>query len=412
LNNPDQKYIIKESVESKPKLVPSPACPEFTESPALSLSKGGEVNKTLNIGIIGAGSFAFFATGAFRQIPGIHIIAVTDIDNSLAVKMAAENRAIAYDNIQTLLQDGNIDLVYIATPPYLHYRQSKMALLAGKHVICEKPAALKTIEAEELYILAKDNDLLYVVNLMQRYNPLYDVVASIIIDKVFGDFLHGYFENYASDENLDAHHWFWDAIKSGGIFIEHGVHFFDMFSGWFGEGKVIHALQMSRPNNPRKIIDRVEATVLYMDAVVNFYHGFDQPKILDRQEMRLLFARGEITLYGWIPVKIKLHGLVKDAQVAALQHMLEGCSIICNTTTPETKTVKGRSSEIHFDKEITLEYGDSGEKQDRYRQLLVDMLTDQWKWIKDRSHQRKIDAQNAVASLMIAEEATRIALTI
>ena len=54
----------------------------------------------------------------------------------------------------TLLQDENIDLVYIATPPFLHYEHIKKALLAGKHVICEKPAALKTSEAEELHALA------------------------------------------------------------------------------------------------------------------------------------------------------------------------------------------------------------------------------------------------------------------
>ena len=123
-------------------------------------------------------------------------------------------------------------LVYIATPPFLHYQQSKMALLAGKHVICEKPAALHVKEAEELVRLAKSSNLLYVVNLMQRYNPLYDIVKKIIDEKLLGNFLHGFFENYASDENLKCDHWFWDEEKSGGIFIEHGVHFFDMFSGW------------------------------------------------------------------------------------------------------------------------------------------------------------------------------------
>ena len=65
----------------------------------------------------------------------------------------------------------------------------------------------------------------------------------------------------------------------------------------------------------QKITDRVQATVLYKDGIVNFYHGFDQPKILDRQEMRLQFERGEITFYEWVPVKMKLHGLMKDEQL-------------------------------------------------------------------------------------------------
>ena len=129
------------------------------------------------------------------------------------MQMAKEHDAKVYDNSETFLEDENIDLVYIATPPFLHYHQSKMALIAGKHVICEKPAALKTSEAEELCSLQHERQLLYVVNLMQRYNPLYEVVDRIVKEKILGNFLHGFFENYASDENLAANHWFWDEKK-------------------------------------------------------------------------------------------------------------------------------------------------------------------------------------------------------
>ena len=45
-------------------------------------------------------------------------------------------------------------------------------------------------------------------------------------------------------KTLNPDHWFWDESKSGGIFIEHGVHFFDLFSGWLGEGKIVDALQL------------------------------------------------------------------------------------------------------------------------------------------------------------------------
>ena len=274
-----------------------------------------------------------------------------------------------------------------------------MALIAGKHVICEKPAALKTSEAEELCSLAASHQLLYVVNLMQRYNPMYEVVNKIVNEKILGNFLHGFFENYASDENLDANHWFWDETKSGGIFIEHGVHFFDMFSGWLGEGKVVNALQMRRPAVHSKITDRVQSTVLYKEGTVNFYHGFDQPKILDRQEMRLQFERGEITLYEWVPVKMKLHGLVQDEQLKFLKEMVGESSIVYHNQTPGNQKVKGRFVEINFDKEITLECGNVAEKQNRYGQLLISMLTDQWNWIKDHNHKRIIDESNAVESL-------------
>jgi predicted dehydrogenase len=214
----------------------------------------------LTIGIVGAGSFAAFASKEFLRVPGIRIIAVADTNPVPARRLAGELSAKAYSDYESILGDGSIQLVYVSTPPYLHYSQSKAALLAGKHVICEKPAALRSAEAEELASLAESKRLLYVVNLMQRYNPLFSIVREIVNEKLLGEFLHGFFENYASDENLGPDHWFWDEEKSGGIFIEHAVHFFDLFSGWLGKGEIIHSAQWQRSGTKRQIIDRVQST--------------------------------------------------------------------------------------------------------------------------------------------------------
>lgn len=362
--------------------------------------------ETLNIGIAGAGGFAHFAAAAFLEVPGIKIVAVADIDEAVATRMGTALNAAAYTDFGLFLKNGLIDLVYIATPPYLHYTQTKLALKAGKQVICEKPAALRVTEARELAALARDLDLLYVVNLMQRYNPMFQIVKSIVDEKLLGNFLHGFFENYASDEALDENHWFWDESKSGGIFIEHGVHFFDLFSGWLGEGTVINALQLQRTFVKRKVIDRVQATVLYQEGVVNFYHGFDQPKILDRQEMRLQFERGEITLFGWIPVQMKLHALLLKEQLKRIDHLLKDYSLEHHHKEQiSLQKVKGRFTEIQFDDHVTIQYGNVADKQNRYRDILKAMLTDQWNWIRNRNHVRVIDEHNAVQSLRMAEQA-------
>ena len=364
----------------------------------------------LNIGIAGAGDFASFATKAFLKVPGIRIRAVADINRVAAEQLANELDAKTFTDFEKFLAENKIDLVYIATPPFLHYQQSKAALLAGKHVICEKPAALRSCEAEELAVLARSNQLLYTVDLMQRYNPMYGVMQTIIKENIFGNFLHGYFENYASDENLEQSHWFWDESRSGGIFIEHGVHFFDMFSGWLDEGKVISAVQLQRPNVEKKIIDRVQAAVLYKGSVVNFYHGFDQPKLLDRQEMRLQFERGDVRLYGWIPVRMKMHGLLQKKQLERLGEMIPDLSIAHhNGSWSANQKVRGRFTDISFDHHVTLEYGNISEKQCRYQEMLSAMILDQWKWIIDHKHIRVIDDSNALHSLKMAEEATSMA---
>jgi predicted dehydrogenase len=355
---------------------------------------------TLNIGVVGAGSFAAFAVSAFLQVKGVNLIAVADVDPNAAKDFADKYNAMACRDLEEMLQNQSIDLIYIATPPFLHYLQSKASLAAGKHVLSEKPAALKIEEAKELASLAQSKNLLYVVNLMQRYNPLYDIVHQIIDNKTLGEFLHGYFENYASDESLAAGHWFWDEAKSGGIFTEHGVHFFDMFSGWLGKGELIQSIKKRRPRYDN-IVDRVQATVMYASGWVNFYHGFDQPRILDRQQITLLFERGEITLRGWIPVTIKVHGLFSEKDKKSIRELFKEGFTENEIKYPNQKS-KGRFKNMDFDSEVTFEKGDLLQKEMRYQQLLMQMLTDQWSWIKNNKHHRKIDETNGIASLQMA----------
>ncbi|MEO6133234.1 MAG: Gfo/Idh/MocA family oxidoreductase [Saprospiraceae bacterium] len=369
------------------------------------------MSSKLNIGIVGAGEFASFAAQAFLKIDGVSITAVTDINELSAKHLAGKFGAKYYPGYEELLIDEVVDLVYIGTPPYLHFIQSQKALHAGKHVICEKPAALHTGEAELLAAYAKANHLLYVINLMQRYNPLYEIVRQIIDEQWMGEFVHGFFENYASDEKLVPEHWFWNEEKSGGIFIEHGVHFFDMFSGWLGKGELISSFQIKRMGVEKTVVDRVQADVMYKDGPVNFYHGFNQPKFLDRQEIRLQFDRGDITLYEWIPVKIRLHGLLTTDQIEKLISIFPDCVIAYHTDVGKVnQKVRGKFREIEFDALITMESGDIHDKMFRYEQLVTSMLEDQWSWIKDPSHQRKIDETNAVESLRMAEEATKMAM--
>jgi predicted dehydrogenase len=364
--------------------------------------------KKLCIGVVGAGEFARFAVQAFLKAPGVKIMAVTDLNRNVAQRMGDELNAKVYELFEELLKDEKIQLIYIATPPYMHYAQTKMALESGKHVICEKPAAMKTSEAEELVALAASKQLLYTVNLMQRYNPLFKTIKTIIQDDLLGNFLHGYFENYASDEKLNPDHWFWDESKSGGIFIEHGVHFFDLYAGWLGDGEILGAWQMTRKHQKKHMIDRVQATVLYHGGIVNFYHGFDQPEILDRQEFRLLFERGEITLNGWVPVKMKLHGLLEKGQLEKLKKIIGSFEITHHVPGLMNQDSKGHTSETIFTEHITLDHENIFGKQLLYRQMLTDMITDQHDWIMNRRHIRVIDEKNAVSSTRMAEEATRL----
>lgn len=360
------------------------------------------------IGIVGAGAFSIFSVDAFLQSGNISVAGIFDVDAGKARAFASKYQCGIFGSLKELLGDKDINLIYISTPPNLHYEQSKAALVAGKHVICEKPAALEPSHAEELYRLADEKGLLYVVNLMQRYNPLYQKVKRLIDAKLLGEFLHGYFENYASDEFLSPVHWMWNPEISGGIFIEHAVHFFDMFEGWLGKGTLISSQKIKRPGTNPAVYSRVQSVGLYSGGIVNLYHGFDQPKKMDRQELRLLFERGEITLHEWVPVRLNIKGLVTNSEEEALTGLFPG-AIMEELQKYEGKErfFHGNFKEYAVDKMIHMDYGKDARKEDIYRIILRDMIADQLKWIDDRNHPRVITGLNGINSLKMAWEAEK-----
>jgi hypothetical protein len=107
---------------------------------------------------------------------------------------------------------------------------------------------------------------------------------------------------------------------------------------------------------------------------------------------------------------LHLHGLLQIEQLEKLQKMMPDCRIIQNGQLPDgNQKVRGRFHDLIFDQHINLQYGNSAEKQNRYQELLISMIKDQWNWILDNSIVRVVDDNNAVDSLRMAETARNAA---
>ena len=374
--------------------------------------------KELGIGVIGMGGFGLFAVQQFLQHPHTKLVAIAGSRREEAIRTAGRFGADQLATIEELVAHPDVDLVYIATPPFLHYEQAMLALEAGKHVICEKPLAMNPRQGREMLAKAEEKGLLMVTNLMQRYNPLFARIKTLIDKNLMGDFLHGYFENYAGDEGLKPEHWFWDRTKSGGIFIEHGVHFFDLFAGWLGHGEVVSAQVVKRPNSndtrDHKIEDQVQATVRYGSKetgyqLVNFYHGFTQTGRMDRQEMRLVFERGDVTLYEWVPTRMVLRCVADEATTRALMDLFPGAQLNVTANIDPTKAIGGRHKTFSAYQQIEIKFGFEVEKQHRYSELLRLMFRDQVAAIKQPGVHRIISEENGLSSLETAFVADQMA---
>src|SRR2546423_11435506 len=141
----------------------------------------------IGVGALGAGGFGLFALQQFTQIPGVELVGMAATHREAAFAMAQRFGIPDLQDPDTLLVRDDINLVYISTPPFLHHPQAMKALGAGKHVICEKPLAMDLRQADEMIALAREKRLLILANLMQRYNPLFQTIQSLVESKILGE---------------------------------------------------------------------------------------------------------------------------------------------------------------------------------------------------------------------------------
>jgi predicted dehydrogenase len=360
----------------------------------------------LRLGVIGAGGFAAYAMPHLLASQSIVIDSVSDVDRGRA-KALADQYGARELSIDALLDSEEVDIVYIATPPSTHAPLAVRALRAGKHVLCEKPLATNVDDADEVVALSKEQNRFAVANLLQRYNPLAIAVAKVIHAGALGAPIHATLENWASDENLPVTHWFWDPEQSGGIFVEHGVHFFDLFASWFGPGTVVSSERSERTLSG--VEEQARCTVLYPGVVMaTMYHAFVQPARLERTQIRILFERGNITLNGWIPTSFRLEGLVDD-DTEAQCYALFTDSRIERADDVSGLAISGRHQSFAVTKHLVLVGGDelSSTKVERYGDLVHRVFADQLSWVRDPGHSRLVDevlSRDAVALSVAASK--------
>ena len=137
-------------------------------------------------GVIGAGAIAQEFVGSVQKHSKQNIVAVASRTAGKAEEFAAAFNLEAHDNYEDLLARTDIDAIYIATLPSQHRDHALQALAAGKHVLVEKPVALKVEEAAEIFAAAKAANLLVMEAMWTRYLPQYDIARQLISDGAIG----------------------------------------------------------------------------------------------------------------------------------------------------------------------------------------------------------------------------------
>jgi len=145
----------------------------------------------MRIGILGAADIAkrrFLP--ALESINGLFFqgVAVSSLDRlSAGEEIVERHGGQVYVGYEQLLEDKEVDAVYVPLPPSLHYKWAKKALLAGKHVFLEKPSTTCLEETLELIRIADERNLVLVENYGFVQHPQIKIIQDIIESKRLGD---------------------------------------------------------------------------------------------------------------------------------------------------------------------------------------------------------------------------------
>ena len=200
--------------------------------------------KELRIGIIGLMGYGSTYFRIIAGIEGARVTALCDAREDVLQRAAAQhNVSRTYTDYRQLVNDSEVDAVFIATPHFLHYQMTMAAIAAGKHVFCEKPLAMNAREAEEMVQAAKAAGVKLGCHYNRRQSPHVKMLKQAVSQGLLGDV-------YAMNAKWMARYtafmfspdsaWRIDKNKAGGgILIGRGSHMIDAALYILGNPRVV-----------------------------------------------------------------------------------------------------------------------------------------------------------------------------
>jgi predicted dehydrogenase len=228
------------------------------------------VTHTLRAAIIGTGAVAALHAESLALIDGVDLVAVADLMPGRAAEFgAAHGGARAYESLEELFAEQQIDVVHLCTPPGVHAPQAVAAFAHGAHVVAEKPPALSLSELAQMTDAAAAADRRFAVVFQQRTGTAAGHVKRLLESGALGRAL------FATCNTL----WYRDAeyysvpwrgrweTEGGGTTLSHGIHQIDLLAYLLGDWRAASA-QLWRQSRAVETEDVSTGTILFESGAV------------------------------------------------------------------------------------------------------------------------------------------------
>jgi len=247
-------------------------------------------------GIIGCGRIAHRFMQGLNALPGNVLAAAYSRRVETVDAFVAEYGGVACSSAEELLA-GDIDAVYIATLPDTHAYYSILALNAGKHVLCEKPATLNLPQLEQVLAVAKTSGLLFMEGMKPPFYPLYQKLKEYLKADPIGPV--SYVRAGSSVADISRDHPNFSHALAGGALMQIGIYEAFLAIDWLGETLEVQA--MGRFSGMEIDMFSIFQT-RHRHGYAQLYGGFD---LHGKGDALICGAIGHVTIHKnwWNPAK-------------------------------------------------------------------------------------------------------------
>ena len=190
------------------------------------------MDKQYRLGFIGYGGMAGWHHQNLVRAPKVIPYGVYDI-NPARVKAGVEKGLVGYESSRALLSDPKIDMVLIATPNNFHAEYSIAAMRAGKHVICEKPVTMNSMELKQVMEVSRETGMQFSIHQNRRWDKDYLTVRKAIEEDMIGEpYL---IKSYVLGSRGIPEGWRTHKVAGGGMMLDWGVHLIDQMLQMIGK---------------------------------------------------------------------------------------------------------------------------------------------------------------------------------
>lgn len=282
-------------------------------------------------GIIGCGDVTEVKSGpAFNKVPNSALVAVMRRNAAKAADYALRHGVPRwYSNADDLINDPDVNAVYIATPPSSHEEYSIAALQAGKPVYIEKPITLTAASAKKILNAVQQTGIKASVAHYRRQQPYFQKIKSLIDGGAIGSvrFVHmRYCNPPLTEAQLQKEGYAWrvnPALSGGGLFHDLAPHGLDLMYYFFGKAERVQGIATNQGQG-YAADDLVTGTMQFQNSVV--FNGLWCFAVAPGTEEDYCEVRGEagtlkFSVFGTPKIELTVNGNTETILFEPLQHV-------------------------------------------------------------------------------------------